>query len=39
MKKALPNGKLEIVKGSGHAVDLEQPAELAKLVNAFVNAK
>ena len=38
-KKALPNGKLEIVKGSGHAVDLEQPAELAKLVNAFVNAK
>jgi pimeloyl-ACP methyl ester carboxylesterase len=35
-KKALPNAKLEIVKGAGHAVDMEKPAELAKLVNAFL---
>lgn len=35
-KKALPKSKLEIVKGSGHAVDMEKPAELAKLVNGFL---
>ena len=35
-KKALPNAKLEIVKGSGHAVALEKPAELAGLVSGFI---
>ena len=34
-KKALPDAKVEIVKGAGHAVDLEKPAELAKLIKAF----
>lgn len=35
-KAALPGSKVEIVKGAGHAVDLEKPAELAKLVKAFI---
>ncbi|MDX2156162.1 MAG: alpha/beta hydrolase [Hyphomicrobiaceae bacterium] len=35
-KKALPNAKLETVKGSGHAVDMEKPGELASLVGAFL---
>lgn len=35
-KAAMPNAKLEIIKGSGHAVDMEKPAELAKLLNAFL---
>ena len=30
--KALPNARLEIVKASGHCVDMEQPEALAKLV-------
>lgn len=34
-KKALPDAKVEIVKGAGHAVDLEKPADLARLVKAF----
>ena len=34
--EALPNAKLEIVKGCGHAVDMEQPEVLAKLVNTFI---
>jgi pimeloyl-ACP methyl ester carboxylesterase len=33
-KSALPNAKVEIVKACGHAVDLEKPAELAKLINS-----
>jgi len=37
--KALPNARLEVVKGSGHAVDMEKPAELAKLTAAFLTAK
>jgi pimeloyl-ACP methyl ester carboxylesterase len=35
--EALPNARLEIVKGSGHCVDMEQPAALARLVTDFVN--
>lgn len=35
-KAALPKAKLEIVKNCGHCVDMEKPAELAKLVTAFV---
>ncbi len=35
-KTALPNAKLEIVKGSGHAVEMEKPAELAKLIAGFL---
>src|SRR5689334_5882396 len=31
--EALPNARLEVVKGCGHAVDMEQPEALAKLVN------
>jgi len=34
--KALPSAKLEIVKGCGHCVDMEQPDALAKLVTSFV---
>ena len=34
--EALPNAKLEIVKGSGHCVDMEQPETLAKLVTDFI---
>ena len=34
--KALPNAKLEIVKASGHCVDMEQPEALAKLVTEFI---
>jgi len=33
--EALPNAKLEIVKASGHCVDMEQPEALAKLVTTF----
>ena len=35
-KKALPNARLEIVKGSGHAVGLEKPAELLAIVDSFI---
>ena len=34
-KQALPNAKVEVIKACGHAVDLEKPAELAKLIKAF----
>ena len=34
--KALPKAKLEIVKGCGHCVDMEQPEALAKLVTSFI---
>ena len=34
--EALPNAKLEIVKSSGHCVDMEQPEALAKLVTEFI---
>jgi pimeloyl-ACP methyl ester carboxylesterase len=34
--KTLPNAKLEIVKASGHCVDMEQPEALAKLVTNFI---
>ncbi len=34
--KALPRAKLEIVKGCGHCVDMEQPDTLAKLVTNFI---
>ncbi|MFM9942558.1 MAG: alpha/beta fold hydrolase [Hyphomicrobiaceae bacterium] len=33
---ALPGAKLEIIKGCGHAVDMEQPAVLAKLMAGFL---
>ena len=34
--EALPNATLEVVKGCGHAVDMEQPQALAKLINTFI---
>ena len=34
--EALPNASLEIVKGCGHCVDMEQPETLAKLVTNFI---
>jgi pimeloyl-ACP methyl ester carboxylesterase len=37
--KALPKARLEIVKGSGHAVDMEKPADLARLVTDFIASK
>jgi pimeloyl-ACP methyl ester carboxylesterase len=33
----LPNSRLEILEGSGHAVELERPAELAQLVTDFTS--
>ena len=35
-KASLPTARLEIVKNCGHCVDMEKPAELSKLVTAFV---
>jgi pimeloyl-ACP methyl ester carboxylesterase len=35
-QKAMPKAKVEIVKGAGHAVEMEKPAELATLVTAFL---
>ena len=34
--EALPNARLEIVKASGHCVDMEQPEALARLVTNFI---
>jgi pimeloyl-ACP methyl ester carboxylesterase len=34
--EALPNTNLEIVKASGHCVDMEQPEALAKLIVDFI---
>jgi pimeloyl-ACP methyl ester carboxylesterase len=34
--EALPNAKLEVVKGCGHCIDMEQPETLAKLVTDFI---
>jgi pimeloyl-ACP methyl ester carboxylesterase len=34
--EALPNAKLEIVRGCGHCVDMEQPETLARLVTDFI---
>ena len=36
--KALPQARLSIVERAGHFVDMEQPAELARLVREFVSA-
>jgi pimeloyl-ACP methyl ester carboxylesterase len=38
-KTALADARLEIVKGAGHAVEMEKPSELAKLVTPFLAAK
>ena len=38
-KTAMPGARLEIVKGSGHAVEMEKPAELVKHILAFSAAK
>jgi pimeloyl-ACP methyl ester carboxylesterase len=38
-RASLAGAHLEIVPGSGHAVDLEQPAALASLVSAFLPEK
>jgi pimeloyl-ACP methyl ester carboxylesterase len=34
--EALPNARMEIVKGCGHCVDMEQPQALAKLIVDFI---
>ena len=34
--EVLPDAKLEIVKSCGHAIDMEQPEKLAKLVADFI---
>jgi len=34
--EALPNAMLQVVKGCGHCVEMEQPAALAKLVSDFI---
>ncbi|SRR6056297_1127767 len=35
--ESLPNAKKEIVAGSGHAVDMEKPDQLAALASGFLN--
>ena len=35
--KALRNARKELVRGAGHCVDMEKPAELAGLINKFIN--
>lgn len=37
--KALPSARLEIVKGCGHAVALEKPAQFLEIVDPFLSAK
>jgi pimeloyl-ACP methyl ester carboxylesterase len=34
--QSLPNARLEIVEASGHCVEMERPAEIAKLIAEFV---
>ncbi len=34
--EALPSARLEVVRGCGHCVDMEQPEALAKLVTNFI---
>ena len=33
----LPQARLEIVRACGHCVEMEQPDELARLVNGFID--
>jgi len=35
--KLLPQARLEIVRGCGHCVEMEQPGELATLVSGFID--
>lgn len=35
--EVLPNASLEVFEGAGHAVELEEPAELARRVEQFIN--
>jgi pimeloyl-ACP methyl ester carboxylesterase len=37
--KLLPDASLEVVEGCGHAVDMERPAELARLALAHVGRR
>jgi pimeloyl-ACP methyl ester carboxylesterase len=34
--KALPNARLHVIEGAGHFVEMERPAELARLITTFV---
>jgi pimeloyl-ACP methyl ester carboxylesterase len=34
--KKLPHARLEVIKACGHCVDMEKPAELARLIADFV---
>ena len=36
--RSLPNARLELIEASGHCVDMERPAELARLIEGFVTA-
>ncbi|MSO76910.1 MAG: alpha/beta hydrolase [Alphaproteobacteria bacterium] len=38
-KAALPNARLELVKACGHAIDMEKPAELVRLITTFADAR
>ena len=33
---ALPNARFEIVRGSGHCAEMEQPDLLARLIGGFI---
>ncbi len=37
--QALPNARLEVVKGAGHVVELEEPETIARLIRAHVAAR
>lgn len=38
LRDALPYGKLEIIRGAGHLVHYEKPAQLARSVRSFVSS-
>jgi pimeloyl-ACP methyl ester carboxylesterase len=33
--RSLPHGRLEIVEGAGHCVEMERPSELVRLIDRF----
>ena len=37
MSELLPNAKIKVVEGAGHAIHVEKPATYGKLITAFIN--
>jgi pimeloyl-ACP methyl ester carboxylesterase len=38
-QQAMPKAKLEIIDGAGHYLEVEKPAELARLTKSFIGGK